>query len=123
MERMTSSVGAEKNLLFTIWKSLKDGRDEFKSGHKNYQKDNSRNSSHGTYGSSRSGGSSYGSGYKDNGGSQTNSVKGDLDSYAILGISRTATQSEIKKSYMKLAREHHPGMVNYYHLVFKFLIC
>ena len=30
------------------------------------------------------------------------------DYYAVLGVPMTATQSEIKKAYRKLAREHHP---------------
>lgn len=30
------------------------------------------------------------------------------DYYKVLGISRTANESEIKKAYRKLAREHHP---------------
>ncbi len=30
------------------------------------------------------------------------------DPYAILGVARTATQDEIKRSYRRLAKEHHP---------------
>jgi len=30
------------------------------------------------------------------------------DYYAVLGVPKTATQTEIKKAYRKLAREHHP---------------
>ncbi|MDB4988977.1 MAG: DnaJ-class molecular chaperone with C-terminal Zn finger domain [Myxococcaceae bacterium] len=34
----------------------------------------------------------------------------DTDLYATLGVAKTATEDEIRKSYRKLAREHHPDV-------------
>jgi hypothetical protein len=36
--------------------------------------------------------------------------KGPIDPYAVLGIPRTASQSEIRKAYIALARRYHPDL-------------
>lgn len=112
----------ERDIMVKICKSLKDGNDY------GYKRDQSGrgNRSHGSYrpggssydyrhkdrsyGGSWSGGSSHGSGSQDkSGGSQAKRFECELDSYAILGLTKAATQSDIKKQFRKLALEHHPG--------------
>ena len=65
-------------------------------------------------GTTGTGGSTYGGGYSSqNGGSSyqrtTNTYTPDKSRYyTILGVSRGASQDEIRKAYHKLAKEHHP---------------
>ncbi|WP_291937837.1 molecular chaperone DjiA [Campylobacter sp.] len=65
-------------------------------------------SSGGSYGGGYSGG--YGSGYS--GGSQGyGSAKSKRDPYEILGLSKDATFSEIKKKYRELVKKYHPDIL------------
>ena len=65
-------------------------------------------SSSGSYGGGYSGG--YGSGYS--GGSQGyGSAKSKRDPYEILGLSKDATFSEIKKKYRELVKKYHPDIL------------
>ena len=64
-------------------------------------------------GSTNTGGNTYGGYSSQNGGSNyqrtTNTYTTDKSKYyTILGLSKNASQDEIKKAYHKLAKEHHP---------------
>lgn len=135
---MYSCTSTEKEILNKILQSLKDGneygnkREQFKFGGGGFSYSKGRNSSgsksgpgssnygfgsgrysyedffkrsHGSYQSS------YDSGYKDgsSSGSKPKILEPKLDDYAVLGLSESATSTEIKKQFYKLAREHHPG--------------
>ena len=64
------------------------------------------------YGGSQSSGGSYGGGYGSgySGGSQ-GSAKSKRDPYEILGLSKDATFSEIKKKYRELVKKYHPDIL------------
>ena len=70
------------------------------------------------YGGSQSSGGSYGGGYSGgydggySGGSQGyGSAKSKRDPYEILGLSKDATFSEIKKKYRELVKKYHPDIL------------
>ena len=65
-------------------------------------------SSSGSYGGGYSGG--YGSGYS-SGSQGYGSVKSKRDPYEILGLSKDATFSEIKKKYRELVKKYHPDIL------------
>ncbi len=49
--------------------------------------------------------------YSQDSGSRTDENRGADDPYTVLGISRTASQEEIKKAYRKLVLQYHPDKV------------
>ena len=67
------------------------------------------------YGGSQSSGGSYGgeysSGYGGYSGGSQSSAKGKRDPYEILGLSKDATFSEIKKKYRELVKKYHPDIL------------
>jgi molecular chaperone DnaJ len=46
----------------------------------------------------------------DSGSAETLEMASETDLYATLGVSKSASEDEIKSSYRKLAREHHPDV-------------
>ena len=62
------------------------------------------------YGGSQSSGGSYG-GYSGSGGGSQGSAKTKRDPYEILGLSKDATFSEIKKKYRELVKKYHPDIL------------
>lgn len=66
------------------------------------------------YGGSQSSGNSYGgysSGYGGYSGGSQGSAKSKRDPYEILGLSKDATFSEIKKKYRELVKKYHPDIL------------
>ena len=66
------------------------------------------------YGSSQSSGGSYGgysSGYGGYSSGSQGSAKSKRDPYEILGLSKDATFSEIKKKYRELVKKYHPDIL------------
>ena len=66
------------------------------------------------YGGSQSSGGSYGgysSGYGGYSGGSRGSAKSKRDPYEILGLSKDATFSEIKKKYRELVKKYHPDIL------------
>ena len=62
------------------------------------------------YGGSQSS-SGYGGGYSGSSGGSQGSAKSKRDPYEILGLSKDATFSEIKKKYRELVKKYHPDIL------------
>ena len=63
------------------------------------------------YGGSQSSGGSYGGSYGGYSGDSQGSAKSKRDPYEILGLSKDATFSEIKKKYRELVKKYHPDIL------------